>query len=82
MPIISAFYGIIIYIYYRDSMKHHRPHIHAEYAEFEAAIALDGEVLEGDLPINEILPDASIGVSRLYCTGFAASGGVLDPKRE
>lgn len=55
MPIISAFYGIIIYMYYLDNLKHHRPHIHAENAEFEAAIAIDnGEVLEGYLPKNKM----------------------------
>lgn len=51
MPVISTFYGIIIYMFYLDNMKHHRPHIHAEYAEFEAVIAIDdGYILEGDLP--------------------------------
>lgn len=51
MPAISAFYGIIIFMYFVDNMKHHRPHIHAEYGEYEAVIAIDeGDVLEGDLP--------------------------------
>jgi predicted metallo-beta-lactamase superfamily hydrolase len=30
MPRISAFYGIVIAMYYRD---HHPPHFHAIYAE-------------------------------------------------
>ena len=51
MPLISAFYGILIFFYYSDDRKHHRPHIHAQFAEFEAVIAIDdGAVLEGDLP--------------------------------
>jgi hypothetical protein len=29
--------------------KHHKPHIHVEYAEDEVVIALDGEILEGQI---------------------------------
>lgn len=51
MPVISTFYGIIILLFYFDNRKHRRPHIHAQYGEFEAVISIDdGEVLEGDLP--------------------------------
>lgn len=50
MPIISMFYGIIILMFYFDNKRHHLPHIHAQYAEQEAIIAIDdGVVLEGDL---------------------------------
>jgi hypothetical protein len=32
-------------------LKHYRPHIHAEYGEYEVVIAIDeGDVLEGYLP--------------------------------
>lgn len=45
------FYGIIILMFFFDNKKHHRTHIHAQYGEYEAVIAIDdGEVLEGDLP--------------------------------
>ncbi len=48
MPRISAFYGIAIYMYYRD---HAPPHFHAIYGDFEAAMAIEtAEVLEGRLP--------------------------------
>ena len=48
MPRISAFYGIAIYMYYRD---HAPPHFHAIYGEFEATISIEtGDVLEGQLP--------------------------------
>ena len=51
MPVISMFYGIIILMFFFDNKKHHRTHIHAQYGEYEAVIAIDdGEVLEGDLP--------------------------------
>ena len=55
MPVISIFYGIHILMYYFDNRKHSRPHIHAQYAEFTALIAIDdGEVLEGDLPKSKM----------------------------
>ena len=51
MPAISLFYGIIIMMYFYDDKRHSRPHIHAEYADQQASIAIDdGEVLAGSLP--------------------------------
>ena len=38
MPEISRFYGIVIKMYFAD---HAPPHFHAEYAEFEARIAIE-----------------------------------------
>jgi hypothetical protein len=40
MPVISMFYGILIRMYALDTQNHNLPHIHARYAEFEAAISL------------------------------------------
>jgi hypothetical protein len=42
MPRISEFYGILIYMYYRDHLP---PHIHALYAGREAKV----EIVEGDV---------------------------------
>ncbi|MFO1421553.1 MAG: DUF4160 domain-containing protein [Candidatus Competibacteraceae bacterium] len=51
MPTISMFYGILILMYFYDNKKHNVPHIHAEYGEYEATIAIeDGAVLGGSLP--------------------------------
>ncbi len=48
MPRISQFYGIAIYMYYRD---HAPPHFHAIYAEHEAEIDIQtATVVEGRLP--------------------------------
>ena len=48
MPRISAFYGIVIYMYRDD---HPRPHFHAWYSGAKAKIdARTGEVFEGDIP--------------------------------
>jgi hypothetical protein len=51
MPTISMFYGILILMYFYDDKKHARPHIHAEYGDQVASIAIDdGEVLSGIIP--------------------------------
>lgn len=55
MPILSMFYGIVVYMYFFDVKRHHLPHFHVEYGEFTAVIAIeDGSVLEGDLPRNKM----------------------------
>ncbi|MEE0958235.1 MAG: DUF4160 domain-containing protein [Ruminococcus sp.] len=53
MPTLSMFYGIIIRMYNEKGGKHHAPHIHAEYQGKELVIALNGEVLEGEMPANK-----------------------------
>jgi hypothetical protein len=50
MPVLSNFHGIKIYMYFNDTVQHHKPHIHVFYGEFEAVISLDGEVLAGSFP--------------------------------
>jgi hypothetical protein len=48
MPRLSAFYGIVIYMYWRD---HAPPHFHAEYSDQGAMIVIDdGRVYAGSLP--------------------------------
>ena len=48
MPQVSTFYGIGVYMYYRD---HAPPHFHAIYGEHEAVIGIAaGDTLEGKLP--------------------------------
>ena len=48
MPTISAFYGILIRMFFND---HPPPHFHARYGAFEATLAIETlEVLEGELP--------------------------------
>ena len=55
MPTISMFYGILILMYFYDNKKHNRPHIHAEYAEYEASIAIDdGSIIDGNLPTSKL----------------------------
>jgi hypothetical protein len=48
VPSISAFYGIVVYMYYEE---HGPPHFHARCAEYDAAIQIDGlALLQGSLP--------------------------------
>ena len=48
MPRISQFYGIAVYMYFRD---HAPPHFHAIYAEHDAQIEIaTGEIIDGKLP--------------------------------
>jgi len=48
MPRVSQFYGIAIYLYYRD---HVPPHFHAIYGDDEAVFVIGtGAILAGSLP--------------------------------
>jgi len=48
MSRISAFFGISIYMYYREHLP---PHFHAIYAEHEAEVEIEGlMILSGSLP--------------------------------
>lgn len=54
MPTISMFYGILIRMFFRDTEKHHTPHIHADYqGQIAVYSILDGIVLAGELPPNK-----------------------------
>ncbi len=55
MPTISMFYGILIQMYFYDNKQHSCPHIHAEYGEHHASIAIeDGVILDGSLPSSKM----------------------------
>ncbi|MBQ7219996.1 MAG: DUF4160 domain-containing protein [Synergistaceae bacterium] len=51
MPVISMFYGIIIYMNWNDHMP---PHFHAKYHEFRGIFTLTGELLEGNIPARQM----------------------------
>ena len=51
MPILSSFFGIFIYMYWERQAKHHAPHFHAIYNEFECVFRLpDLLIISGKLP--------------------------------
>lgn len=48
MPRLSEFYGIVVYMYWKD---HQPPHLHAIYGEDEVLVRIDdATVLVGSLP--------------------------------
>lgn len=47
MPEISRFFGIVIYMNWRE---HPPSHFHAVYGEQETLVTLDGKVYAGSLP--------------------------------
>ena len=55
MPVISMFYGIIVTLYFFDTGKHKRPHIHVKYQGDAAVVAIpEGEVIEGGIQKNRM----------------------------
>jgi len=55
MPTISMFYGILVLIYYEDTSRPHKPHIHVRYQGQKASIAIeDGSVLAGEIPGRQL----------------------------
>lgn len=48
MPTISAFYGILIQMFWKD---HRPPHFHVRYADYRARISIeDLKIISGNLP--------------------------------
>ena len=66
MPAISMFYGIVIRLFHFDTDKHKAPHIHAQYGEQNAVIAIpSGTVLRGRIkPAKLRLVQAWIEIHR------------------
>ena len=54
MPVLSAFYGIIVRMYKESGERHNLPHIHAEYSGEEIVVALDGSIIEGSFPKGKL----------------------------
>lgn len=55
MPIISMFYGILVAIYYEDTGRHNKPHIHVRYQGEKASISIeDGTMLAGKFPPKQL----------------------------
>jgi Domain of unknown function (DUF4160) len=52
VPRISAFHGVVVYMYYEE---HGLPHFHARYAGYDASIQIDDlAVLQGSLPRTKL----------------------------
>ena len=48
------FYGIIVRMYREQGGRHNLPHIHAEFSGEEIVIALNGTILEGEIPRGKL----------------------------
>ncbi|MDI6781837.1 MAG: DUF4160 domain-containing protein [bacterium] len=54
MPTISMFYGILIRMFFKDTDKHHQPHIHADFQGEVAVYSIpDGSLLAGSISPNK-----------------------------
>jgi len=53
MPELCRFQNIIIRMQFNDNTQHYKPHIHVQYAEYKAAIGIDGEILAGEIPARQ-----------------------------
>ena len=51
MPEICRFYGIIIYLYWKD---HNPPHVHFHYGNYECSISVIDRVVDGQAPAKVI----------------------------
>lgn len=52
VPRISAFYGIVIWLYWND---HQPPHFHAQYGSQVALVAIGSwEIIRGELPVRAL----------------------------
>ena len=48
---VSAFLGIVLYMYPERGGQHHHPHVHAVYGDEECVLSIpDGDILAGGLP--------------------------------
>lgn len=54
MPELCRFYSIVIKMIFNDNTKHHKPHIHVYFNEYEASVGIDGELLAGSIPVKQL----------------------------
>ena len=44
--------SLVIYLRFFDTKQHHKPYVHVKYNDDEAVVALNGEMLSGELPVK------------------------------
>ena len=54
MPELSRFYNIVIKKILSDYGQHNKPNFHVYYAEYDASVGIDGELLAGKLPVKQL----------------------------
>ena len=79
MPELCRFYNIVIKTIFNDNEKHHKPHVHVYYNEYEASVTFDGEVIAGSLPFKQlklVAAWAAIHEDELYAAWNNAVRGI------
>jgi hypothetical protein len=72
MPIISAFFGIVIRMFYRE---HEPAHFHAEYQGQQAKFDFDGKMIAGDMKsktarrLRRLIKEWATAASRIRVSG-------------
>jgi hypothetical protein len=84
VPLVSSFYGILIYLYWLDTRQHHLPHVHAMYAGDEAVFAIESaDMIDGKIPRRQArMVEARIEIHRdelLADWGLAVRGSQVFP---
>jgi hypothetical protein len=52
--LISSSYGIDIFMYYEDNLRHHGPHIHAKYGGLTAVFTInEGKNIHSKFPTSK-----------------------------
>ena len=81
MPIISQFYGILIQMFFEKNEKHNLRHIHIRYNKYKAIYDLEGNLIEGKLPVKQKkIVEAWMDIKRnyIYCgIVFKMKGSIL-----
>ena len=54
MPLIAAFLGIIVRMYWESGGQHKAAHVHAQYGGSQIVISLTGRVLDGKFPKRQL----------------------------
>ena len=54
MGVLCRIGSIIVNMRYFDTKQHHKPHVHVVYNGHEAVVAVDGELLAGELPPRQM----------------------------
>ena len=54
MPELCRFYNIIVKMLFSDNGQHNKPHFHVYFAEYEASIGIDGELIVGNFPVKQL----------------------------
>jgi len=86
MAELSRFFGIVIRMFVEHGGRHHQPHFHAVYQEYEAVFTISPvEILSGSMPNKQqrlIMAWAEIHQDELQAAWNLLDGGKKPPSIE